>query len=242
MQGIVFDEPFFDAVIKRAGGERLTDRYPPPPKTKQVDYILRGFVIELKILTSDPLDAEERQAAAKKFIEEKMRSGELQVSPANQVIFTPQQSKELWERILGRPIQDRLQKAARQIRDTLAFVPGSWRGGVIIVNSAGSSFDWRSFSYLADHYHGRFPEIQAVFALHGVPDQVDGHDAIYFATMSKDGHWPEADSLGNLLDNTIRAEIAERTHRVPKSVATDTKSPDWKASFHITPNGIRRKK
>ena len=213
LKGIVFDEPFFDAVIARAGGHRLTDKYPPPPKTKHADYCRRGFLIELKILMSDPLDAAERQARVQKFIGEKFTRGEIRPSPSGQVIFTKEQSQQFWERVMGLSVKDRLEAAAVQIRETKTFVPGSWSGAAIIVNSAGSSFDWQSFCQLAHAYHDRFEELNGVFALHGVPIPANGNDMIAFGIRSKNGNWPEVNELGTLLDASIREEISARTGR-----------------------------
>jgi hypothetical protein len=242
IKGVVFDEPFFDAVIQRAGGCRLTDLHTPPAKKQHVDYLIRGFLLELKILMSDPLDAQERQASIEKFLRSELPKGPLWVTPTRRSItLAGQQAKDYWERIMGKPIQDRLDSAAGQIRDTLTFVPGSWKGGVIIVNSAGPSFDWQSFTHLADHYHERFSEINAVFAMNGVPAVADGKLIIHFATIAKGGHRPEADALGILLDTAIREEIEKRTKRTLEAVEVDPHAASPKAAFQITPTGVRKK-
>ena len=243
IKGVIFDEPFFNAVIKRAGGDRLTDLYSPPPNTQNVDYLIGGFALELKILKTDPLDAPERQESIKKFLRAELPKGPLWVTPTKQAVtFSGQQAKDYWERIMGKPIQDRLDTAAGQIRDTRTFVPGSLRGGVIIVNSAGPSFDWRSFSHLANHYGVRFPEIDAVFAMNGVPEVADGKFIIHFATTGKVGHRTEADALGTILDKAIREEVAKLTNRALEVVEVDPHSPSPKAAFQITSSGVRKKR
>lgn len=162
LKGITFDEPFFDSVIRRAGGDRLTDIHVVPQGMRNADYLIDGFVLELKILTADPLDAETRQNDAKEFFLALARRGELRRAPDNKVTLSPQQSKIYWERIIGKALQKRLREAAGQVRDSFEFLPGKWKGGALVVNSAGSSYDWQSFSQLSHKYHEQFPELHAV--------------------------------------------------------------------------------
>jgi hypothetical protein len=238
----VFNEPFFNAVIKRAGGHRLTDLHTPPPGAQNVDYLLGGFALELKILMSDPLAAPERQARIEKFLRSELPKGPLWVTATKQAIsLSGQVSKDYWERIMGKPIQDRLDSASEQIRDTRSFVPGSWKGGVLIVNSAGPSFDWQSFTHLAGHYQERFSEIDAVFAMNALPVSADGKFLLHFAVIAKDGNKPEADVLWKLLDGAIREEIAARTNRTIGSIELDPHISPGKGSFQLTPTGVRKK-
>jgi len=46
ISGIDFDESFFDAVIERAGGCRLEDKYTPPKDTQHVDYLIQQWALE----------------------------------------------------------------------------------------------------------------------------------------------------------------------------------------------------
>jgi len=241
--GVHFDEPFFDAVVKRAGGHRLTDLHIPPPSTKHVDYLIGGFALELKILMSDPLDARERQKTIRDYLRSLLPRGPLWVTATKQAIaIAGEDSKAYWERIMGKPIQDRLDSAADQIRGTRSFVPGSWKGGVLIVNSAGPSFDWLSFTHLAGTYRARFPEIDAVFALNAVPVVAEGKFELHFATIAKEGSKPEADSLWISLNGAIREEIAARTNRKIASIELDPHISPGKGAFLLTPSGVRVKR
>src|ERR1017187_5776642 len=204
IKGVRLDEPFFDSVIKRAGGKRLLEEFTPPMDTKHVDYLIGGFALELKVLTADPLDAPERQARLQEFFRREFPRGPIWITPTRQsVTLVGQMAKEYWERFLGKPAQDRLDSAADQIADTLTFVPGPLRGGVIIVNAGGASLDWLSFTHLVNHYQERFEPINAVFAVNGVPAMVAGEHQIHFVTIAKEGHRAEADTLGLILDGAI---------------------------------------
>lgn len=243
IKGVDYDEAFFDSVIKRAGGHRLTELYTPPSGIQSVDYLVGGFALELKILLTDPLDAPERQKRLEEFFLAEFPKGPLWVTPTKRfATLVGQLAKDYWERFLGKPTQDRLDSAADQIRATLSFVPGSWRGAVLIVNAAGFSLDWQSFTHLANHYQQRFDAIDAVFAFNGVPARFGEEIRIYFATIAKDGHRSEADALGLALDLAIRSEIEERTGRPLRSAEADPHAPSSKATFQFTEKGIKFKR
>jgi hypothetical protein len=244
IQGIIFDEAFFDAVIKRGGGHRLTDLHRPPPNTRHVDYLINGFALELKILTTDPLDSTERQERIDRFLRSELPKGPLWVTARERRIsMTGAVADRYWEWIMGAPIQDRLDQAARQIKDTLTFVPGSWKGGVLLVNSAGPSWDWLSFGRLAGKYHRRFPEIDAVFALNGVPVNESGTSTIHFAIASKkDGKEGEYNALWKCLDAAIRGEIEKRTAQPIIAKELDPGNQLGKVSFQLTAKGVRKKR
>jgi len=244
IKGVDYDERFFDSVIKKAGGSRLTTLFTPPPGIQSVDYLIEGFAVELKILTTDPLDAIERQKRLAEFFSVEFPNGPLWVTPTKRsATLVGQLAKVYWERYLGKPTQDRLDSAADQIEATRSFVPGSWRGAVIIVNAAGFSLDWRSFTHLANHYQQRFAAIDAVFAVNGVPALAGNNELqIHFATIAKDGHRLEADALGLKLDAAIRNEIETRTGRALRVVEVNPNEPATKTTFQFTENGIRFKR
>lgn len=242
VKGLVFGEPFFDTIIRNAGGHRLLDLHTPPPHTQNVDYLIGGFALELKILTQDVLDAPERQAKLAEFIKTEFPKGPLWVTAnRREASFKGVLQKDYWEKYLGKPIQDRLDSAADQIVDTRTFVPGPLRGGVLIVNAGGHSLDWQSFSHLANHYGLRFPSIDAIFAMSAVPNQIEGGFQFHFATMGKEGHRTEADQIGTLLNDAIVAEISKRTAKNCLSTEVDAHAPSPKITFTYTEKGMRRK-
>lgn len=244
--GIDFDERFFDAVIRRAGGDRLEAKYKPPKDTKSVDYLIDGWAIELKILVTDPLDANERQASIKKFIKEKFPDGGIWASQGRQAVsLSGEVFQEYWERYLGAPAQDRIASAAKQIAATRTFVPEAEarHGGVLLVNSAGWSVDWRSFVKLCGKYQCRFPEVDAVFPVSGVPSPTDAGPQIQFGGTSKKKLDPDFDLLFDRLSNAFKAEIEQRTAsplRLDENV--DINADIGKSHFHITPEGKVLKK
>ena len=208
--GVDFDEPFFDAVVRRAGGERLEVRYKPPQDTKNVDYLIHGWALELKILMADPLDAKERQARLKQFFDKNFPRGYIWVTANRQAAaLTGELANEYWERFLGKPAQGRLEEAAAQIAATRTFVQAAEarRGGVLIVNAAGWSLDWQSFFKLCGHYHQRFSEIDAVFPFNALPSPSATGPQIQFCGVSKKTPDPDLDFLYEKLSEALRTEI-----------------------------------
>ncbi len=244
IKGVVFDERFFDAAVRRAGGDRVEKLHPIPPNSKSIDYMLAGFGLELKIFMADPLDSPERQAAIERFIREEFPKGPIFVTATRRMIrLAGALAEKYWERIMGVPIQDRLAQAAKQIRATRTFVPGDWKGAALLVNSAGPSWDWMSFLRLSGKYHRRFPEIDAVFALNGVPIFGDDRFMIHFSVVSKkDGSEDETNALWEHLDLAIRREIEARTGKVVLTTELDPHAPAKVVTFQLTPDGVRQKR
>jgi hypothetical protein len=240
--GLVFNEPFFDQVIKVAGGCRLLEIHKPPPHTRHVDYLINGFAVELKILTRDVLEAPERQEKLRRLISKELPRGPMYVTATKrEVRMAGSFADAYWEQILGAPIQDRLDKAADQIADTRTFVPGPLLGAVIIVNAAGPSLDWKSFSNLANHYAERFDAIDAIFALSAVPVPLENGIQFHFARIGRTGHTVEVDALGILLGNTINSEMCRLLGKQCQTEEVDAHGPSEKIVFQYTPAGLRRK-
>ena len=239
--GCPLNEPFFDSVVKRAGGTCLLDVVKPPLNTKNVDYLIDGFALELKILCADTLDAPERQRRIKEFIRTEFPRGPLWISPTKQEArIVGSLADRYWTWILGKPVQDRLDAAADQIADTKTFVPGPLRGAVLIVNAGGPSLDWKSFTHLANHYATRFEHIDAVFAMSGVPWAVTGGSQYHFATIGKEGHRAYSDALGIKLGAAIVREVQARTGLLCVTGSADANGPSEKVTFRLLPSGFRK--
>jgi hypothetical protein len=243
IKGVDFNEEFFDAAFKNAGGCRLETVYPPPPGTKNADYLLKGFVVEQKTLTQDALADPKRQERALRFLREELPRGPLWVTANTQAIsFTGAESRRYWEQVVGLSIQDRLGAAAKQLAETVTFVKEPVKCAVLLVNSGGPSADWKSFFNLANHYRARFPIIDAVFALSVVPMlKTNGEFQLQYATISDTADWDAADPVGNALDDGIKTEIEKRTGRTCKAEDIDAQSVTGKRLFRLSKEGVRPK-
>jgi hypothetical protein len=245
LKGVVFDHAFFDSAIMRAGGKRLADVVAIPTDTANADYLIDNFVVELKTLMTDPLDANERQADITNFLEQEIPyHRRIWVSDNRQaVVFDKEQSTAYWERLIGKSMRDRLRRAAKQIRKTRTFAPNASKGAVLLVNSAGTTFDYSGFMLLAGLYVKSLPEIDAIFALNGVPVSMNGSHMIHFGIISKDDSQAEADPLGMRLQQAIREEIAHRRKEPIEKIEMGeigTKIEMPGATFSSTRDGVRR--
>jgi hypothetical protein len=238
IKGLRINETFFTKVVGLAGGFRLLDRLTPLPGVKSVDYVIGGFALELKILTADPLEAPERQARIREFLAREFPRGAIWVTPTKQsMTLVGALSKEYWERYLGKPTQDRLDTAATQITDTQTFLP-DLRGAVLIVNLGSYSLDALSLTHLANHYQDRFEAIKAVYVLNLIPAAVGSEFQIFFSSIAKQGHRPEADALGQLLERTLTSEIERITGRPLRMAEVDAHARSGRAMFQLTQNGV----
>lgn len=219
VSGVDFDEPFFNAVIKRAGGQRLTDVFPAPPETKQADYFIDGYAVELKILELEPLERDEhQQTIARLFAAQRAQGNLVPVADKPQVRVTGDAAKQFW-RIIGKPVQRHLQSAEKQLRATRGFLPMAVHTAVLLVNAGALSLDHpTSFFNLAADYHARFSGIDAVYALSAIPVPVQGTPALVFARIDLKG---AHGTLGDKIDAAIQHEVIARTGGKIDPVASD---------------------
>jgi len=236
---LVYDEHFFDAVIGRIGGQRLTNCYKPPPDSKSADYLVDGFVLELKILELDPLDAIEHQKAIAAHFEKATQLGFIKpVVEGKEYNLGGDGSQQFW-RILGKPIRRALQSAEKQVIASMKFIPGEWKSAVLLVNSGAISLDDPySFFRLVSAYHLQFPGIKAIYAFDAVPTPaVNGHPAVANATISLD----EADDrLGRKIEVAIQDEIFARTGFRGVESPLDIKAEGKVVRFRGTSDGLRK--
>lgn len=126
-------ETFVDQVVRRAGGRRLTAEETEHGHAKSVDYVLNGYLVELKNLQADLLEVRTRQEKVGDAI------GQF-VFPGDTVLLDPQQmgdaEGERFRRILAKPVKRRLDDAKKQIRASKQRL-GSWvrGGGVLLLNT-----------------------------------------------------------------------------------------------------------
>ncbi len=236
--GVDFDERFFDAAIRRAGGRRLSEVYPPPPETKHADYFLEGYAVELKILELEPLERDEHQKAIARIFTEHQGKGNLvPVEGKNQLRLTGEGSQQFW-RIVGKPIQRAFESAEKQLRATNGFLPAPAPTAVLLVNAGALSLDHPTTLFnLAADYRKRYPGIDAVFAFSAIPVPLSGAPSVLFARIDDTG---THHALGDKIDEAIRLELAERTGTACDPVPFDPTLNDLRPVFRVDPNRLRR--
>jgi len=236
---VVFDEPFFDSVIARMGGRRLQEVATPPPDSRHADYLLEGFVVELKILKLDPLASEQHQKSVAAHLEKAKIAGHIvTVRDGQEFNIVDQGSQKLWH-ILAKPVMRALRDAEEQVIASQKFLNGQWKGGVILVNAGAVSLsDPNSFFRLISDYHQRLSHVKVILAFNTIPTQdSEGRLATANATISYD----ETDELlGRRFEEAIQDEIFARTGFRGKASALDTKAQGGQVKFRNTTQGLRK--
>lgn len=236
--GVDFNEKFFDAAIHHAGGRRLTELYTPPPNTRCADYLVGDYIVELKILTLEPLERNEHQTAIAKLFTKHRSEGNLSAGPSSkQMRLTGIGSQQFWK-ILGKPIQRALESAEKQILATNHFLPQSKNTAVLLVNAGAASLDHPpSFINLAADYRHRYPAINAIFAFSAIPVPMEGIAALYFGIVDENG---ASHNVGGKIDEAIRLELDARTGKTSRPVSLDPSLNHLKPIFRVEPDRLRR--
>jgi hypothetical protein len=240
IKGVQFNERFFDRCVARLNGYRLTERHTPPPGKRSVDYIIGDYAVELKILELDPLSSSDHQRSIQKFYREEFPRGPLNVTANKRMIrLTGQLSQKYWRQILGRPIQRALADAAVQIADTKTFIGLPVRGAVLLVNAGAPSFDPTSFHRLIVDYRARHPEIEAAYALFGLPTIVSqgGPLVVTYAEVTNIND-SDALALGQKIGTSIKTEIELTTGKLSREAPFALGAGQPKPEFTMTREGI----
>jgi hypothetical protein len=141
-------EAFMDQVIDGAGGRRLTKSEADEEKGRNADYCFQDAVIELKDLQEEGLLVTTRQERLSRLLRPIASGAEYaSLSPAN---LSETQWLEYID-ILGRPIQNHVKSAAKQLKVSRAKL-GSSRGGVIFLNTGYSSIPHELFNAMVHRY------------------------------------------------------------------------------------------
>ena len=128
------DESFVDRVVMRAGGRRLRLEERDYDRSRNADYLVNGYVVELKELQSDPIDVPTRQTKAHATLRRRTDHGDTG-------ILDDVDDPEYLAAIL-KTVKRRIDDAKQQIRSSSATLDFAVRGGgVILLNTGLSSVD-----------------------------------------------------------------------------------------------------
>lgn len=238
MAGLRLDEPFFDAVIRRIGGCRLTERYTPPKDTRNVDYLIDGWIVELKTLMVDPLEAVTRQEKLRQFIQAEIPNPLYVTAEKREIRLSKEQERKNWVEIMGIPIQRALRDAEEQISDTRSFVPGPLPSALILVNSNVTSWGWSGFANLVNTYFESCPEIDAIIVMEALPEVVGSKEdyPLHFAAGARP-EGPSAAPLLNQIAKSMAAEIELKSARPHSLIERDGFGPSVRMAFSFGPDG-----
>jgi hypothetical protein len=143
-------EAFIDSVVERAGGHRLTAEEANHERTQNADYLLDDCVFELKILDREGLDVSTRQQKLAQLFRRPLPPGGTLYLDHTELTETDQRK---YMDIVGRPIQDHLKTASKQIASTKRHLGRSdLRGGVICVNTGYGTLPRELFTTLVSRY------------------------------------------------------------------------------------------
>jgi hypothetical protein len=118
-------ETFIDEVIEEAGGHRLSVEEANPDETRNPDYRIDNFLIELKDLQKEGLHVESRRKKLAKLLRE---SGGVERLSG--------QNYSKWLDILGGPVKENVRSAAHQIRQAKEYMgDNTLKGGLLYINT-----------------------------------------------------------------------------------------------------------
>lgn len=118
-------EKFIDEVIQKAGGHRLTMEEANPDETRNPDYRIENYLIELKDLQKEGLNIESRRKKLAKLLNE---SGGAES-------FNERDYAKYLD-ILGGPIKGKVRDAAHQIRQAKEYIGDNIiKGGLLYLNT-----------------------------------------------------------------------------------------------------------
>ncbi len=142
-------ENFIDKAIEKIGGRRLNENE-KSEGIQNADYILPGAVAELKIIEEEGLEKKSRQHKIKKILSDRyLLPKEVEID----IRTIPDEIKPEFRQILGGPIQTAVKKAAKQIKETKAFLKKNLDLGILIaVNNGYGSLPDEEFEKLVLSY------------------------------------------------------------------------------------------
>lgn len=137
-------EATFDDLVSFSGGVRIDSRYQIPNNTLNADYLIERDDCEV-ILELKQINDYAKARSVDQYFERLLHRGRVRtfntVSPTRLEILPESLSKSDWNDFYGkfRPnVGEHLDKAAKQIKATNAFLPATAKrrvGGVVIVNT-----------------------------------------------------------------------------------------------------------
>ena len=144
-------ELFMDRVIVGAGGRRLVEAEADQNNSRNADYVIQDTVVELKDLQEEGLLVTTRQERLAQLLRPIANGPEYaSLSPDN---LSDTQWMEYVD-ILGRPIQNQVKSAAKQLKASRAKLRLS-RSGVIFLNTGYTSIQHELFVAIVHRYCGK---------------------------------------------------------------------------------------
>lgn len=142
------DESFIDEVIFSAGGRRPTSVETKDETVRNADYVLDDAAIELKDLQREGLlDTGRQERLSKLFRGIATGTDFVELSQSS----IPNSHWTEYLDILGRPIQNQVKSAAKQIKETRQHVAAE-RGILIFLNTGYSSLPHKLFEEIVARY------------------------------------------------------------------------------------------
>ena len=140
------NEEFVDRIVMRVGGRRLTPAERNHENTRNADYRIDNYIIELKDLQEEGMEKPERQQRiAQLFLNYFPDETEILIDPA---VLSPEDAQQ-YARIVGSSVRERIKDAANQVKATKAHLgDATLRGGVIVLNSGYYSIDTENLEEL----------------------------------------------------------------------------------------------
>jgi hypothetical protein len=123
------DEAFVDRVVARAGGRRLRPDERDFDRNPNADYLLNGYVVEVKDLQSDPIDVPSRQAKAHAVLRSDAHpTATRTLDDIDDPVYVA---------VILKSVKRRMDHAKKQIRSSRAGLGVAIRGGGIILLNTG---------------------------------------------------------------------------------------------------------
>jgi hypothetical protein len=203
-------ESFFDRVIERAGGRRIGENE-KKEGIQNVDYLLPGAVLELKIIEEEGLEKESRQNKIKKLLMDKYilpREVDIDIKKI------PDEIKTEYKQILGGPIKTAVKKASKQIKETKIHLRRQLDLGILLaVNNGYASLPHDEFENLVLSY-ARRDSSQIDFVICSTVNHNQGEfDTYVFITShcfpTKEClEYPKADELIQIINEVFSESLA----------------------------------
>jgi len=143
-------EAFVDKIINRAGGRRLTAEERNNEKTRNADYIIGNYLIELKDIQKEGLEKTARQTKlADLFKRYYPHDQEIIIDPS----ILSESDLQKYADIVGGPISSQIKSASEQLRLSKAHLGRSdIIGGIIVLNSGYFSLSPNVFFELVSKF------------------------------------------------------------------------------------------
>ena len=154
-------ESFIDEIIQKAGGHRLSKEEANPDETKNPDYRIGNYLIELKDLQKEGLNVESRR---KKFVNLLRDYGGVE--------NLTQRGFAKFLDILGSPVKGKVREAAHQIRQAKEYIGNSnLKGGLLYINTGYYTLPHKIFCQIVEKMASKYQaEIDLVICISNMVD------------------------------------------------------------------------